>query len=156
MENKENTAEKKAIEVQTAKPELEIDIEKKADEFMWILLKTNFGRASEKQKERFLKLYKDCELDAIFELKKKEYGDLNKNVAKVKKKSANTSGAAVTDGNENISDVPVDLLCDIVEEISDNGKNDEFYEKIKDRYEKFGENKKNRLQSKLETLNEDY
>lgn len=70
---------------------------------MWILLKTNFGRASEKQKERFLKLYKDCELDAIFELKKKEYGDLNKNVAKVKKKSANTSGAAVTDGNENIS-----------------------------------------------------
>ncbi len=156
MENKENTAEKKAIEVQTAKPEPEIDIEKKADEFMWILLKTNLGRASEKQKERFLKLYKDCELDTIFELKKKEYGDLNKNVAKVKKKSANTSGAAVTDGKENISDVPVGLLCDIAEEISDNGKNDEFYEKIKDRYEKFGENKKNRLQSKLETLNEDY
>ena len=70
-------------------------------------------------------------------MNKKEYGDLNKNVAKVKKKSANTSGAAVTDGKENISDVPVGLLCDIAEEISDNGKNDEFYEKIKDRYENF-------------------
>lgn len=72
---------------------------------------------------------------------KKEYGDLNKNVAKVKKKSANTSGAAVTDGKENISDVPVGLLCDIAEEISDNGKTLSFM-KNKGQIWKFGENKR--------------